>query len=129
LFGRILHGKVESAIRTSLVTSKPEEPVSRVIKKMVISDIGAVIVVKNEEPVGLVTERDILERVMDKGRDPSKTSAKNIMSSPVATVKEDMSLTDMLRMMQKKQIRRLVVTEDEKVAGIVTERRILEALL
>ena len=129
LYGRTLRGQVESAIRTSLVTSKPEEPVSKVIQKMVISDIGAVIVVEDEEPIGLITERDILERMMEMGRDPSRTLAKEIMSSPVATVEQDISLTDTLKTMQEKQVRRLVVTENEKIAGIVTERRILEALL
>jgi CBS domain-containing protein len=128
LYGRTLDGQVESAIRTSLVTARPGEPVSKVIRRMVISDIGASIVVKDEKAIGLITERDILERVTGKGRDPSETFAKDIMSSPVATVEQNMSLIDILRMMQEKRVRRLVVTQDEKITGIVTERRILEAL-
>ena len=84
---------------------------------------------KDEEPIGLITERDILERIMEMSRDPSRTFAKDIMSSPVTTVKQDMSLIDMLRMMQEKHIRRLVVAEHERAVGIVTERRILKALL
>jgi len=51
------------------------------------------------------------------------------MSSPVATVEYDVPLTDVLMMMREQQIRRLAVTRDGKLSGIVTERRILEALI
>lgn len=128
-YGRTLHGTAESAQRTPPVTASPLETVAGVIQKMVTSDIGAVIVVEDDRPVGLITERDILARIKERARDPSKVFAKNIMSSPVVTVEYDQPLTGMLRMMRAKDIRRLAVTKNGKLKGIVTERRILNALV
>ena len=67
--------------------------------------------------------------MLEAGKDPAKTSIEEIMSSPLITVEHDKSLTDMLKIMYEKQIRRLAVTHDGKLAGIITERRILEALI
>ena len=76
----------------------------------------------------MITERDILTRIEERAIDPSKVFAKNIMSSPVVTVEYDHPLTDMLKIMRTHDIRRLAVTKNGKLKGIVTERRILDAL-
>ena len=128
-FGRSLAGTIESTMRAPPVTAVSSDAVLSVIQKMVGSDIGAVIVEDRKEPVGLITEKDILERALQTGKDPSKTLAEDIMSSPVATVEYGTSLTEMLKMMREKKIRRLAVTGDGKLVGIVTERRILDALI
>ena len=96
---------------------------------MITFDIGAVIVSDGNKHYGLVTERDILERVLEASKDPTKTLAKNIMSSPLTTVEYNKSLTDMLKIMHDKQIRRLAVIQEGEAIGIITERRILEALI
>ncbi|MCW4019649.1 MAG: CBS domain-containing protein [Candidatus Bathyarchaeota archaeon] len=128
-FGKTIGGTVESAMRMPPVTALPSETVSSVIRKMVSSEIGAIIVVEDKRPVGLITERDILERVEEAGRNPSETFAKEIMSSPVVTVECKKSLSGMLKIMRDKQIRRLAVTQNGELTGILTERRILESLL
>ena len=128
-FGRRIIGTVESATRTPPVKALPSETVSSVIQRMVATDIGAVIVADRDKPCGLITEKDVLERVLQAGEDPSTTPAEDIMSSPVATVEYDVPLTHVLMMMREQQIRRLAVTRDGKLSGIVTERRILEALI
>jgi CBS domain-containing protein len=129
-YGKTLKGAVESAVRVPPVTVSLSETVSNVINGMVVSDIGAVIVVdENGGPAGLVTERDILERVVEANKEPSQTYAKDIMSSPVATVERGESLINTLRIMRDKEIRRLAVTDNGKLVGIITERRLLEALI
>ena len=128
-FGRSLVGTIESAMRTPPVTAVPSETVSSVIKKMVSSDIGAVIVADRDRPLGVITERDVLERVLQAGKDPSETLGKDIMSSPVTVVEYGTSLTDVLMMMREKQVRRLAVMEDDELIGVVTERRVLDALV
>ncbi len=77
----------------------------------------------------MITEKDVLERAFQVGKDPSRTLARDVMSSPAISVDLGTSLTDMLKMMRDKEIRRLVVTENGKPMGIVTERRILDALI
>jgi CBS domain-containing protein len=127
-FGKTIRGTTESAVRAPPVTALPSDTVSTVIQKMVASDIGAVIVLEGNKPQGLITEKDIIEKIANTSKDPSKTFAKDIMSSPAATVEYKESLTDMLKMMRDRQVRRLVVTKKGEVAGLITERRILEAL-
>ncbi len=128
-YGRGIAGSIESAMRSPPLTALPSDPVSNVIAKMVSHDAGSVIIVDDDRPFGLITESDILGRVLNAGKNPSVTLAKDIMSSPVETVDYNQSLTNMLKMMRDKQIRRLVVTQNGKVKGIVHERRILEALV
>ena len=128
-FGRSLVGTIESAMRMPAVTALPSETVSSVIQKMVDSDIGAVIVSDHNELLGVITEGDVLERALRIGKNPSRMLARDIMSSPVATVEYDTSLTGVLTLMREQQVRRLAVTRDGELVGIVTERRILDALV
>ena len=99
------------------------------IKKMIDFDIGAAIVSKGDDLIGLITERDILDRVLKVGRIPSNIVAKDIMSSPVISTEYSKQLIDMLKEMRSKKVRRLVVTEYGKLKGIITERRIFKALV
>ena len=128
-FGRKFGGTLESAVRSPPVTSLHSDTVSSIVQKMIASDIGAVIVADGDKPAGIITERDILERVFKPSKDPTKTFARDIMSSPITTVEYNKSLTDALQTMRDKQIRRLAVTQEGKIIGIVTQRRILDALI
>ena len=128
-FGRTLGGTIKSAMRSPPVTALPSDTVSSIVQKMITFDIGAVIVTDGNKHYGLITERDILERVLKTSKDPTKTFAKDIMSSPLKTVEYNKSLADVLEIMHDKQIRRLAATQKGKVIGIVTERRILAALI
>jgi CBS domain-containing protein len=95
---------------------------------MVTFNIGAVIVADAEKPLGIITERDILEWELTTSEDSDTKVAREIMSSPINAVENDTSLTDALKLMHNNHIRRLAVTQEDKIMGIVTERRILEAL-
>ena len=128
-FGRSLRGTIKSVMRSPPIIALPSGSVSNVVRKMIAFDIGAVIMSDGDKHYGLVTERDILERVLEVGKDPTKTLVKEIMSSPLITVEYNKSLTDMLKIMHDKQIRRLAVIKEGGVIGIITERRILEALI
>jgi len=128
-FGRSLRGTIKSVMRSPPITTLRSESVSNLVQKMITFDIGAVIVSDGDKHYGLVTERDILERVLEVGKDPTKTLAKDIMSSPLTTVEYNKSLTNMLKIMHDKQIRRLAVIQEGEAIGIITERRILEALI
>ena len=128
-FGRTLGGTIESAMRTPPVTALPSDTVSSVAQKMVTFDIGAVIVTDGHKHYGLITERDILEKVLEASKNPTTTLAKEIMSSPLKVIEYNKSLVDVLKIMHDKQTRRLAATQKGKVIGIVTERRILAALI
>ena len=70
----------------------------------------------SEEPIGIVTDKDILYRVVAEGKDPSKVTLKEIMSSPLHTVGKDVVVKDAVSIMRNKGIRRLVITNKNKSA-------------
>lgn len=120
---------IESVMRSPPVTASFSDTASTIVDKMVTRNIGAVIVASGGKPVGIITERDILERVVKIHKDPSKTRAADIMSSPIITIEFNKTLTDALKIMREKRIRRLGVTRGGNLTGIITERRILDSLV
>lgn len=88
----------------------------------VTREIGSVLVTKNNDPIGILTERDILKKVVAAGLDPKVTKIIKVMSTPLITIPSDTSVVDASRLMIEKGIRRLPVTEDDKIVGIVTTR-------
>ena len=111
------------------VTVSPSERAVDVTYKMVVSDIGAVIVVEEGKPVGMITERDMLERVMMADKNAYATEAKDVMSKPVISIEADPSIKEALELMQKHKIRRLAATEKGTLIGVVTERRLLHEFM
>jgi len=116
-------------MRSPAVTVSFSETVASVAQKMLAANIGAVIVTSGSVPTGIVTERDILRSVFKDRRDPDRTLAQAVMSSPLVTVEPDESVLDALQLMENMSVRRLAVVRDGKLLGIVTERRLLASLI
>ena len=100
--------------------------ISEAAKIMDRKSIGSVLVEENNKVVGIMTERDILRKIVAKGIDPNKTTAREIMNSPLITADADTSIEEASDIMAKHGIRRLVIMEDNKIAGIITVRAIAE---
>ena len=128
-FDSILNSPVSMSMRQKPVTVSLLQPVSGLAYMMIKEDIGAVIVIEKDRPIGIITEKDILHRVVTPGKDAYKTLAKDVMSEPVITIEASSMLKDALELMKKKKIRRLVVVEDGSLVGLVTERRLLEKIV
>jgi CBS domain-containing protein/glycosyltransferase involved in cell wall biosynthesis len=108
--------------------STPESTISIVVDMMVSEDIGAVVIVEESRPVGILTEKDILRRVVKRGRDFEETLAQDVMTKPVIIIEAERPINDALEMLRENNIRRLVVTQAENLIGITTERRLLEVI-
>ncbi len=102
--------------------------VHEVAKIMSEKCIGCIVVTDKGAPVGITTERDILQRVVAKGLDASKVKMKEIMSKPLITVNGSMPIINAIRVMEKNNVRRLLVVEKGKLIGIVTQRDLLRVL-
>jgi len=116
-------------MRRPPVTVLFSDTVSSVAEKMVASNVGAVIVMSGGAPAGIVTERDIVEKAVRDRKDPNKTQAHEIMSSPVVSIDAEKSVRDALKIMRDKKIRRFAVTKGSRLVGVVTERRLLDSLI
>jgi CBS domain-containing protein len=101
--------------------------VSDVAKTMVEQNVGAVVVTRDNEPLGIITERDIIERVMLANKSIYEVVAQEIMTAPLLTIDSNRTVEEALSIMNKNHLRRLVVVKGEKLFGLVTERRLLLA--
>ncbi|MFQ6052184.1 MAG: cyclic nucleotide-binding/CBS domain-containing protein [Candidatus Hydrothermarchaeota archaeon] len=87
---------------------------------MSTKDVGSLIVTKNEKPVGIITERDILKKVVAKGLDPKETKVSEVMHTPLITIDSESSVFQAAELMNMNKIRRLPAVKDDKIVGIVT---------
>lgn len=87
---------------------------------------ACVIVLRGSEPVGIVTEWDVLGLVADEG-DPDTTEISTIMSRPVVTVDPDRGLSEAAETMTREGIRNLLVTENDDIVGVLTQRDVIAA--
>ncbi|MCJ7817225.1 MAG: CBS domain-containing protein [Candidatus Thorarchaeota archaeon] len=116
---------VKDIMAVNVVTMPPDATILDVSKSMSDMDIGSIIIVDKERPVGIITESDIVRRVIAEEKDPKTTSASEIMTSPIIHVEPGMGLTDAMRVMAKSNIRRVAVLKNDSLAGIITSRDIL----
>ena len=120
---------VESVMRSPPVTALFSDSVLSIADKMFTNNIGSVIVMSGGAPGGIVTERDIVRCIVKEHKDPLKTKAQEIMSTPLVTIEADKTLKDAIEMMRDKNVRRLAVTKKGRLVGVVSERRALDALV
>jgi CBS domain-containing protein len=119
---------VEDVMSAPLITVETGVIVRDAALLMTEKNIGSIIVTSAGKPVGIVTERDALARVVSLCKDPCETKISDIMSSPLITVAKETEILDAMRKMRGGGIRRLGVTDGDNIIGIVTERDIIRAI-
>ncbi|MGQ9460972.1 MAG: CBS domain-containing protein [Candidatus Bathyarchaeaceae archaeon] len=113
--------KIENVMVVDVVTVEAEATVKEAVELMNRHEIGCLVVVDDEEkPVGILTERDLLKRVLANRKDPAKSKVKDIMSKPLVTGTPHMEVEDAVRLMFKHKIKKLPVIEDSRLVGLVT---------
>jgi malate dehydrogenase (oxaloacetate-decarboxylating) len=119
----ISQGFVKDYMRRNVYYVDFNATVYEASKIMKAHDVGSVIVKLNDQPVGIVTERDILLKVIGEGKDPKKVKVGEIMSSPLITVKADDTIEEALKKMSIYGFRRLpVVGKNGKIVGMFAQR-------
>jgi len=113
---------------TKLVMVKATDPVGKALRAMVRRKMGSVIVVEKGKPVGILTERDISRRVA-KTQSLRGLIVKKVMSRPLVTIGPSLDVWEAVEQMVRKDIRRLVVVDGDKLVGMVTEKDILRWVL
>lgn len=101
--------------------------VQTVAKEMVAHRIGSIVVVKDKSPVGIITEADINRKIVAPGKDPKKTKAVDIMSSPIVFANPDDDVELAVEKMEKHKIKRLPVIEKGKIVGLIADTDIARA--
>ena len=111
---------VSDLARTDVVTADPDATISELAFAMANERVGSVVVTEGEAPVGIVTDRDIALDVLGTGADPGEWTARDVMTSDLATASPDDGVMEVVHLMSEASVRRLPLVEDGRLVGIVT---------
>jgi signal-transduction protein with cAMP-binding, CBS, and nucleotidyltransferase domain len=95
--------------------------------EMVRHDVGSIIITDKESPVGIVTERDIVKKIVSRNLQPADVSIRELMTTPLITVSTTDDVTNAMYRMVKMKIRRLPVVENARLVGIITDTDLIAA--
>jgi CBS domain-containing protein len=109
----------------TVVTIVPDDSVFTAARLMNQKGIGGVVVVEDDEVVGVFTERDVLRRVVAERRDPAKTPIRDVMTAPVITCRPEAGLEECRALITDKRVRHLPVVDADGLCGIVTSGDLL----
>ncbi len=107
----------------------PDEPVLEAIRLMAEHSIGAVLVMRDTELKGILSERDYARKVVLLGRSSSDTPVWQIMSAPVISVSPEDSIDTCMRLMTEKRFRHLPVTTQGKLVGMLSIGDLVKAII
>src|SRR6266568_1902991 len=116
---------IRDVMTANPVTVSEKDSIREVARIMAREDTGVVPVVDGKKVIGMITDRDIVVRLVAEGKDPSSAKVNEAMTKDVRSVKEDSSITDALQLMSTAQIRRVaVVNNNNEIVGIVSMKDI-----
>jgi len=98
----------------------PDETVTDCVRRMNELNIGAMLVIEDEQLLGIFTERDAMTRVLGEGLDPGATRTRDVMSKNPVSVSTQTTLEEAMNVITQKRIRHLPVVENGKVLGVVS---------
>jgi CBS domain-containing protein len=112
--------KVEEAMIKNVITLQQDVSAYDAVKLMNENRIGCLVVLQYGQVVGIITERDMLERVLEKCKNPKETNITEIMTKRVIVGKPDMQLAEAAKLMFEKKVKKLPIVEGNRLVGLVT---------
>ncbi len=120
--------QVKDVMVKNLITVEAEDTVKKAAELMDKHDISCLVVIDYGNPVGIVTERDMLKKVVVERKDPGRTKVGNIMSAPLVTSHPQAEIRDAVRLMNERRIKKLPVIEDGNLIGLVSLTDVMRSL-
>ncbi|MEK6692757.1 MAG: CBS domain-containing protein [Nitrospirota bacterium] len=119
---------IKKIMSKNILRVSEETTVKEAAKIMKTSKIGCLLVEKDKTPVGIITETDIVRRLVAEEKDAGITQVKTIMSSPLLSIDASKSVIDANDMMDKNSIRHLIIKEEGLIVGVVSSRDMMRPL-
>src|SRR6185436_11544599 len=113
---------IRKIMTPNLVSVNPSANVRSAARLMAEKNVGSILVKKDQDYVGILTETDIVKKVLAADRDPRTTIVEEIMSYPISSLDAEASLEEAQKIMGEQQIRHLMVTRDGKTIGMISVR-------
>jgi CBS domain-containing protein len=112
--------KVEDIMVEDVITIDSDASVMDAVRLMNKNEIGCLVVIRRGKAIGIITERDLLKRVIAKMRDPKKTKVRQIMTKPLIVGDPDMDLEEATKLMFERKIKKLPVIEGGRLVGLIS---------
>ena len=112
--------KVEDVMVKEVITIDENSTVKEAAEVMNKFEIGCLIAIRKGKAMGIITERDLLKRVVAEAKAANKTKVKEVMSSPLVVVEPSMELEEAVKLMFQMKIKKLPVVESKRLVGLVT---------
>jgi CBS domain-containing protein len=112
--------RVEDVMVKEVMTIDENATVKEAAEVMNKFEIGCLIAVRKGKAMGILTERDLLKRVVAESKDATKTRVRDVMSSPLVVVEPSMDLEEAVRLMFQMKIKKLPVVDEKRLVGLVT---------
>ncbi len=119
---------VREVMNSPVITGTEDETIQAISIRMIDYQIGSIIIMKGSEPVGIVTDGNIIDQVVAKDLKPSKVLARDIMSTPLLTIRDDRDVSEAASLMRRKGVKRLGVMDDGRLMGIISISDIISVM-
>jgi CBS domain-containing protein len=113
--------QVKDLMVSSVVTIEPATSIVEAARLMIQQEKGPLPVVEGESPVAMVTDRDIIARVVAEGRDPNSVTVEDIATHELVTIEPDQDVEEARQLMDQHELDRILVVEGERLVGIISE--------
>ncbi len=121
-------GQVRDIMQKNVVTIEHDKSALDAAKLISEKDISFLVIVKESKPIGVVTERDFVRKIDSEDKQSSKVSLSEIMSYKFRWVEPNTDIEDAVQKMVNNNIRRLIVLENEKLVGVITQTDLADFL-
>jgi len=111
---------VKDIMVKEIVTVDPTTRIRDAVELMNKNEIGCLVVMKKGKPIGIMTERDVLKKIVCGCKDPEQTRVSEIMSKPLIVGKVDMDWLEAVKLMLNRNIKKLPILDGERLVGLVT---------
>ena len=113
--------QVRDLMVSSVVTIEPGTSIVDAARRMIQEEKGPLPVVEGESPVAMVTDRDIIARVVAEGRDPNSVKVEDIATHELVTIGPDQDVNEARQLMDQHELDRILVVEGDRLVGIISE--------
>ena len=114
-------GQVRDIMEKNVITININETANYAANQMKENDISFLVIIENEKPVGVVSERDFVQKLCINNQNSSNVKISDIMSYKFRWVKPTTKIEDAIQKMLNNNIRRLLILDDEKLVGVITQ--------
>jgi CBS domain-containing protein len=112
--------KVEDVMVKEVITIDQNSTVKEAAEVMNKFEIGCLIAVRKGKAIGMITERDLLKRIVAEARDATETKVKDVMSSPLVVIEPSVELEEAIKLMFQMKIKKLPVVDGKRLVGLIT---------